>query len=386
MVEEISLQPRGTGAYRLYRLTKRGWGTEELVRHLARRLGLPRGALAYGGRKDRGAVTVQHLTIRGRRDRSLDGDGFELRSLGFVDRPMGPDAIVANRFAITLRGLDPAGRRDIAENLRQLARRGVPNYFDDQRFRSFTQYRCFPASLLIRGEWEAGLRLLLTTPEPGAPRRERERLALLGEVWGRWEECLPLARHPHERRALEAMARAGAALALAEFPRESLSMLLAAYQSQLWNRALAAAIARHAPASVTLPGVAGEYLFPAPEDEQLPDALQALVIPTPGPRLAAVEGEGKEVLQYVLAEEGITPAAMALRPLPTAFLRSTPRNAFVVPTEVTLEWLPPDADQAPAAVARLTFSLPPGAYATMVVRGALVRRRGQGVSPTARDR
>lgn len=382
-MEEISLQPLGTGSHRLYRLTKCGWGTEELVRHIAHRLGLPRGALAYGGRKDRAAVTVQHITIRGRRDRSLDGDGFELRSLGFVDRPMGPDAIVANRFDITLRGLDPAGGRDIPENLRQLARRGVPNYFDDQRFRSFTQYRCFPAALLIRGEWEGALRLLLTTPEPGAPRRERERLAQLGEAWGRWAECLPLTRHPHERRALEAMARAGAAPALAELPRESLSMLLAAYQSHLWNRALAVAVARHAPAWVALPGLAGEYLFPAAGDEQLPDALQALVIPTPGPRLAAVEGAGREAMLHVLAEEGITPGALALRPLPTAFLRSTPRNAFVVPSEITLDWLPPAADQAPAAVARLSFSLPAGAYATMVVRGALLRRRPGGASPAA---
>ncbi len=377
MVEEISLQPLGTGTHRLYRLTKRGWGTEELVCHIAHRLGLPRAALAYGGRKDRAAVTVQHVTIRGRRDRSLEGDGFELRSLGFVGRPMGPDAIIANRFDITLRRLDFTAGDDVAENLRQLARQGVPNYFDDQRFRSFSQYRCFPAALLIRGEWKQALRLLLTTPEPGAPRRERERLAQLGEAWGRWEECLPLVRNPHQRRALETLARPGgaAAPALARFPRKSLSMLLASYQSHLWNRALAAAVRRHSPAWIALPGMAGEYLFPAPGTEELPHALKTLVIPTPGPRLSPVEGAGKEAMLRVLAEEGINPAALRLRSLPTTFFKSFPRNAFVVPNEITLEWLPPATDSAPAASARLTFSLPPGAYATMVVRGALLRRR-----------
>lgn len=383
-MEETHLQPRGEGPYRLYRLTKRGWGSEELVRHLARRLRLRRALFAYGGRKDRGALTVQYLTIRSRRDRSIDGDGFELRSLGFVDRPMGPNAIRANRFSIVLRDLDPACAAEVSDNVRRLERWGVPNYFDDQRFRSFTQYRCFPAAVLVQGDWEGALRLLLTTPEPGAPRRERERLEQLAQAWGRWEEAVPLARYPHERRALERLAcpGSGAVQALAELPRESLSLLLASYQSHLWNQALAAAVRQHASVWLALPGLAGDYPFPAVGVEEHLHTLRKLTIPTPGPRLAAAEPAGTEAMLRILAAEGITPAMLALRPLRTAFLKSTRRDAFVVPGGITLTWLPNATDAAREATARLDFSLPPGAYATMVVRGVLLRHVGGEARPS----
>ena len=380
MAEEISLQPGGAGAYRLYRLTKRGWGTEELVRHLARRLGVPRAAIAYGGRKDRGAVTVQHLTIRGRRDRSIKGEGFELRSLGYVDRPMGPDAILANHFRVVVRGLDPTCVAQVDDNLRLLTRRGVPNYFDDQRFRSVPQYQGFPAALLVRGQWEAALRLLLTSPEPAASRRERDRLARLDEVWGDWGQCLALARLPHERRALEELARPGGSFvgALAAWPREWLSLLLACYQSHLWNRALAAALQASGAPTLALPGLAGEYLFPAQGGDDLAH-LHALAIPTPGPHLAAGDPAGTPLMQSILAEEGITPAELALRPPRTAFLKSTLRSAWVTPTHLRWEWHPPEAAAGGAPLAlHLTFSLPPGSYATMVLRGVLLRREGGG--------
>lgn len=377
MQEETSLQPGGAGAFRLYRLTKRGLGTEEVVRHLARRLGVPRASLAYGGRKDRAAVTVQHLSIRGKRDRTLEGEGFQLVSLGFVDRPMGPDAITANHFRVVVRGLDPACQEDVADNARDLARRGVPNYFDDQRFRSVPQHRGFPAALMVRGQWEAAVRLLLTSPEPGAPRREKDRLAHLEAAWGRWEQCLALARSPQERRVIERLARPGGtpAHALAALPREALSMLLTAYQSHLWNRALAAALRQYSKPCVALPGLAGDYLFPADGGEHHPAELRDLVIPTPGPRLAEASPECGELVHRVLVEEGITATQLALRPLRTAFFASTPRRAFVVPGTLALEWLQSGAGRARGAAVRLTFSLPAGSYATMVVRGLLLRRR-----------
>ena len=377
--EEISLPPGGHGAFRLYRLSKRSWGTEELVRHLARRLGVPRAAIAYGGRKDRAAVTVQHLSIRGRRDRSTEGEGFQLLSLGFVDRPMGPDVIAANHFRIVVRALDPLCTPEVDHNLRRLAGWGVPNYFDDQRFRSVPQYRGFPAAFLVRKQWEAALRLLLTSAAPGASRRQRDRLARLDELWGHWHQCLALAQLPHERRVFEELARPGGTTvrALAAWPREWLSMLLACYQSYLWNQALAAAVQARGAPTVALPGLAGDYLFPVQGGEDLV-ALSQLAIPTPGPRLAAGDPVGTQLMHHTLTQEGITPADLSLRPLRTAFLKSTLRRAWVRPTRLTWEWHPlAAAGGRGGATLHLAFSLPPGCYATMVLRGALLRQRPQ---------
>lgn len=367
--EEITLAPGGSGAYRLYRLSKRGWGTEELARHLAHRLGLPRAAIAYGGRKDRRAVAVQHLTIRGRKDRSLSWEGFELRSLGFVERPMTPQDIAANHFSLRLRGLDPRCQATVTRNAAAVSRHGVPNYFDDQRFRSLRQYGEHPAERLVRGEWEAALRLLLTCPPPGSPRPLRERLAQLRAAWGRWEECLALAASPQHRRAVAELATGRVAAAFRQFPPAELSLLLTAYQSHLWNLALRRAVASCGD-TVELPGASGGYLFPLPGAAG-EGSLASLAIPTPARRLAPGCPEGEALIRTVLTELGHSLASFSLRRLAHAYFSSTLRRAAVVPRDLTLTWL--GSPTAGGEELRLTFTLSPGAYATMVVRGLLLR-------------
>ncbi|MGD0781871.1 MAG: tRNA pseudouridine(13) synthase TruD, partial [Candidatus Aminicenantales bacterium] len=110
IVEERAPLPlRKAGPYRAYRLTKSGWTTPDLVRHLARTCGVSPAALAYGGKKDRHGRTAQFITIRDARDFSREERNFRLESQGFMDRPMGPDLIQANDFRIIIRDLGETG-------------------------------------------------------------------------------------------------------------------------------------------------------------------------------------------------------------------------------------------------------------------------------------
>ncbi len=137
--ERADLPLAAKGRYGVYRLQKQNWNTSDLVRHLARRFALPPGRFAYGGKKDKHGQTAQYLTIEDEADRSETGKDYRLESAGRMDRPMGPDLIRANDFTIAIRDLaDPSPMESVLDRIRT---EGIPNWFDDQRFRSYDPER-----------------------------------------------------------------------------------------------------------------------------------------------------------------------------------------------------------------------------------------------------
>src|SRR5947209_9659644 len=79
-VEELTdVVPTGQGAFALYRLEKRGWSTPDALAAIRRRWQVEPRRVAYGGLKDRHAVTVQYLTIFHGPRRNLRHQGLSVR-------------------------------------------------------------------------------------------------------------------------------------------------------------------------------------------------------------------------------------------------------------------------------------------------------------------
>jgi tRNA pseudouridine13 synthase len=145
--ERAGLPLRARGEYRVYLLKKSRWNTLDLVHHLARLTGLPVSRFSYGGKKDKHGLTCQFIAIRKAGDFSTKGKDFSLESRGFMDRPMGPDLIKGNAFAVTIRDL--ADLEHLEANFREAGLTGFPNFFDDQRFRSYDLERGFFAEKVL---------------------------------------------------------------------------------------------------------------------------------------------------------------------------------------------------------------------------------------------
>src|SRR5579875_3485174 len=186
-VEELTTLVPSDGPYALYRLEKRGWSTPDALAALRRRWRIELRRLSYGGLKDRHAATVQYLTIFHGPRRHLHHHDFAVQYLGQVAAPYTSRDIQANRFRLTLRDLPPAARPAIEARLNLLAREGVPNYFDDQRFGSVAgEGGEFMARLLVRGQFEEALRLALTAPYEYDRAAQKEEKRLLTAHWGDW--------------------------------------------------------------------------------------------------------------------------------------------------------------------------------------------------------
>jgi len=137
-VEEIpAYTPCGTGEHLFIEIEKIDLTTEQVIRALARHLGLAPGAIGSAGRKDKRAVTRQWLSLPASAGGCLDR--FELPGVRVLSaerhtNKLKTGHLKGNRFRIRLKGIEPADSSDLAGRIAALEQRGVPNYFGPQRF------------------------------------------------------------------------------------------------------------------------------------------------------------------------------------------------------------------------------------------------------------
>lgn len=136
--EVLGFEPDGDGEHRLLHLRKRDTNTHWLAGQLARHAGVPIRDVSYAGLKDRHAVTTQWFSIRlaGRPEpdwSDLNSDLLQVLAVHRHRRKLRRGQLRGNRFQILLRDLH-ADRDALSERLRGLQRDGMPNYFGEQRF------------------------------------------------------------------------------------------------------------------------------------------------------------------------------------------------------------------------------------------------------------
>jgi tRNA pseudouridine13 synthase len=375
-VEEVTdLRPSRSGRYRLYRLTKTEWNTVDLIVRLARDLRLPRDAFSFGGRKDRQAVTSQMVTIRDRADRSRRGPGYSLECIGSIDEPMTSQRIRANEFVIVLRDIADGDLPVVESNTAAVRSSGLPNYFDDQRFGSLDPELGLLGEAILRGRWEAALRIHLTLAPPDAPDVVREHGRRIDLIWRNWRVCLAEARSVTERRIFEHLLARPTDFqgACARVPHDAIAMALSAFQSHLWNR-IACSIAEDAAAdTAVVPGLAGPYVFPLHWRPTAYAGARRLTIPLPGPRMRLIHAELARTYFEVLARAGLREDAFTRIGLPSAAVRAVPRAFLLRPDRLRLQGAGPDDMHKGRMQCSISFALPRGAYGTMIVKRLAIR-------------
>ena len=137
-VEEIpAYQPSGQGDYLYLWVEKRGMGAEYFAHQIARRLDVPIGEIGTAGLKDRHAVTRQMVSapIRAESHLSqLDGDGIRVLSVSRHGNKLKSGHLHGNRFRILVRDVDAVADERIARILDRLRAQGLPNFYGPQRF------------------------------------------------------------------------------------------------------------------------------------------------------------------------------------------------------------------------------------------------------------
>jgi tRNA pseudouridine13 synthase len=375
VVEELTdLQPVEGGQFALYRLRKEGLSTLEAVEAIQRRWDLPRDKLGWGGLKDKHAVTAQFLTIHRGPRRGLEQQGLQLEYLGWVSAPFRPQNIVGNRFRIVLRSLSAEDLGKAEAALAEVQQCGIPNYFDDQRFGSLGPSREFIAEPWIRGDYERTLWLALAEPNPFDQAPERREKELLRDLWGKWPECKQALGRSHRRSIVTFLAdRPGDFKgAWSRVNQDLRSLWLAAFQSQLWNEMLANLLRAQVSEEdrVEIPIKTGSLPFPVRLTDEVRTRLGGATLPLPSARIRIDEITDESVrglIERTLAARQLELRQVRVKHPRDSFFSKGDRAAFV--PAANLQWSnEPDELYPGDAKLRLSFDLPRGSYATIVVK------------------
>jgi len=313
VVEEMSAyEPCGEGEHLFLWVEKQDVSGEELLRHIARRLGVPSGDIGMAGIKDRRAITRQWISVPARCETlAAQIETERIRVLRAVrhGNKLRTGHLRGNRFSIRVRDVS-AGAADRAARIAEVVDRlGFPNYFGAQRFG-------------IDGQTlQLGLDLLAGKVSP---------------------RSIPASR----RRFL-------------------LRMALSAAQSALFNSVLAARLKKGRLHTVLCGGVmqvaasGGQFVVDDQSAEQKRfDARETVVTgPIFGPNMRAPQENAGECELAVLAEWNLSAADFSRFPKLTS---GTRRPLIAWPGNLAI--------QAEDTALRIDFELGSGCYATSLLR------------------
>lgn len=312
-VEELpAYPPAGNGEFLFLWVEKTGLSAEQLVSHVARCLKLAHQDVGTAGMKDRQAVTRQMISVPARCELLLKTFEHEQIRILKVDRhphKLRTGHLRGNRFSILIRNPAEQALERAEAIAARLAQTGVPNYFGEQRFGRDAE------TLTL------GLGLLRGTQQPGAIPRARRKFLL--------------------------------------------RLALSSVQSALFNRALAERMEEGLLERVLLGDVmqvvasGGPFVVEDIEREQQRFAAREIVISGPmfGPKMKQPAGDVARREARLLERAGIRSEEFS------RFSNLTPgtrRPYLIWPGDLNVS-------QEPDGI-RLEFTLPSGAYATVVLR------------------
>ena len=377
--EESSLLLSGRPlSHAVYRLTKRDWDTFDLIDLLARRLGIPKEDISTAGIKDRHAETEQLLSIKNRRGlRAAVGAlpreaKFRLGFLGYHGAALAAGDIRGNHFTVTVRDIGPEELERFLANAQIAARWGVPNYYDEQRFASARHGKGFMGREIFRGSREKALRLYFE-PSRLDDRRIRSLKSCVLESWGRWDRCLECAFGEY-RQILEYLCghRRAFHKALSLIDRRFLLFVLNAYQSFLFNEILSgylSALGRdHAVSFAEVPYSRGRFIFYGELPEALFEELRRRELPVPGWDSRIEDPRIAEITRRVLDAEGIELRDLKVRQISRLYVNGVERRAILLPEGFTVEEVGEDELYRKRKKLTISFFLPRGGYATLIVK------------------
>ncbi|MBP1928191.1 tRNA pseudouridine13 synthase [Methanolinea mesophila] len=376
IVEEVPCLVGEEGPYLICRLTKKDWELQRAVKELAKRLGISHRRIGWAGTKDRRALTSQLISlydITPEQVARVDVKDMRLEVVGRSRTGLTLGSLEGNRFRINIRDIEkPDPEAEVAE-VTEACRRGIPNYFGVQRFGVIRPLTHLVGEAILRGDYEAAVCCYAGRAFPDEPLEVQEARRAFLETR---DPVATLRAFPvpltYERSMLHHLVSSpgdyrGALLVLAPKLR---SMFVSAFQSWLFNMTLSSRLREGRGLTDPVPGDRLVFVN-GKEDRVTPAGVAAARVQVargrcrigifmPGSLTFVPEGPDDETMAGLLAQHGITSASFdrASEYVGTYFNGAIRPISLAADVEARFE----EGNLA------LSFTLPPGHYATTVCR------------------
>ncbi len=381
-VQEIPLyEPSGEGEHVYVEIEKINLTTFDAINRIAEALHISSRDIGYAGMKDARAISRQIFSIFGATEEAAMNLRLPDISVKWASRhgnKLRLGHLAGNRFAIKTRDVNPTDVVKLRPAIDVLEKRGMPNYFGDQRF-GYRGNNDRLGAALVREDDEGFLRLLLGSPD-AALDDPQTRAAREAFEAGDFEAAMKHwpRRSGMERRILSRFIKTKRPAAAVRTVDEKFRRLwISALQSKVFNQILAErieSIDRVLVGDVAFKHENGACFTVEDAAIEQPRA-EAFEISATGPlvgyRVTMPLGEPLVIEERVFAEHGLKPSDF--RREGRLRVKGARRPLRVKPTDIKLEG-GVDEDGAHVTVA---FTLPAGSYAT-VLMGELMKSPSPG--------
>jgi tRNA pseudouridine13 synthase len=383
-VQEVPLyEPSGEGEHVYCEIQKVGLTTFEAVARLAKALRVPSREIGYAGMKDARAVTRQVLSIAGTTPDAVMALKLPDISVLWAARhgnKLRLGHLKGNRFAIKIRDVEPTHVLKLRPVIDELTRRGMPNYFGEQRFGRRGDNDLLGAAL-VRGDNAGLIERLLGRPDRknDHPRVADARAAYDADEL---ERALDLWPGGIERAVLARLVKTGQVEAAVRSVDHKVRRLwVSALQSRLFNSMLARRIdslGRLLEGDLAYKHENGACFRVDDASAEQPRADAFEISPTGpllGSRMTEPAGEPLRLEQEVFAEYGLS--ARDFRSSELGRMRGARRPLRVRPEAVELA---AGVDEFGPHIT-VAFTLPAGSFATVLV-AELTKTDAQAAGPS----
>jgi tRNA pseudouridine13 synthase len=308
IVEEIAPKSRllkESGKYLICLLKKKSLTTHEIIEIISKKLNLPIKNIGYAGIKDKNAITIQYISLKGKGKDSINNiysKDIELKPLGFLDEPISLGDLEKNKFSITVRNIDTLPET-LKKNTKDII---IPNYYGEQRFST--------------NNIEIGRKII--------KKKFKETCEIISKGNGKYEKDV---KDYLEKKQTDYVG------AIKKIPFKIIKLYIHSYQSYLWNKVLSLTTKKHNK------------------------------IPLIGFGTEIKELEIKELYKIVMKEEEITIRDFIIRQLPELSLEGEERDAYIEVKDLEITNLEDDEFYENKKKVTLEFSLPKGSYATVAI-------------------
>jgi tRNA pseudouridine13 synthase len=381
------------GEYTVFTLERHAmYDAFEALAKIARSLGVGVKRLSYAGVKDKRAVTTQRVSawrVDPERLKNLGIKGLYIR-----DIHRGKDAVKlgdlwGNRFSITVREIN-LEKSEAEERVKQACREidglgGVPNFFGYQRFGIQRPLSHLVGIKLLKKEFREAAMLFLAKAYPleGEDAQEaRNYLSEKGDFTGALEK-FP-RRLTYERIMLKHLSLHPNDIigAFRRLPRGLQKMFIHAVQSYLFNRILSLRFKSGFPLKSAIPGdivisvdsvSPNDYTLVTEEtvsriNEEINSGRLGVSIPLIGYDSTLPTNKPGELVEKILREEELNPSMFRLQSIPEMSSRGMVRLILLNVNDLKVSNIGEDEYSENAIKLTISFSLPKGSYATIVLR------------------
>jgi len=371
-VESYRFDPDPEGLYRVYLMDKQKLSTFEALDRIRNRYGLRPGAISYCGLKDKQGRTEQLIAVEGREVEMQESD-LRLKPLGRTARPLSARNTTSNRFSVTVRAL---GEEDLAHlplAAAEVNRLGVVNYFDSQRFGSLKHGQGYMAKDLLRGDFEAALKNYLARPSPLDRTDDARVKEFWRKHWGDFGRRCPLEANRRYERILRSLRDHPGdwVRAFLQIDADYRALILFTYQSWLWNEGVRRLLQLLLPRSALFPMryQAGTLLFHRDADPETLAFLRRATFPLLAPGTRIEEPRIAAAVAWALGKEKLKLEDLRIREAPQLlYFKHEERPVLVQPEKLVLGRVSRDELNPGWGKLNVAFTLPPGSYATLVVK------------------